>query len=51
MVIAIAYDCVEKMVYWTDITGPSISKASLEGGETIPLVTSRELQLSYILLE
>ena len=39
------------MVYWTDITGPSISKASLEGGEIIPLVSSRELQLSYILLE
>uniref|UniRef100_A0A8C7QJH0 Nidogen 1 n=1 Tax=Oncorhynchus mykiss TaxID=8022 RepID=A0A8C7QJH0_ONCMY len=26
VVIAVAYDCVEKMVYWTDITGPSISK-------------------------
>uniref|UniRef100_A0A8C7GRI2 Nidogen 1 n=2 Tax=Oncorhynchus kisutch TaxID=8019 RepID=A0A8C7GRI2_ONCKI len=38
--IAVAYDCVEKMVYWTDITGPSISKASLEGGETISLVTT-----------
>uniref|UniRef100_A0A674E444 Nidogen 1 n=1 Tax=Salmo trutta TaxID=8032 RepID=A0A674E444_SALTR len=35
--IAVAYDCVEKMVYWTDITGPSISKASLEGGDTISL--------------
>ncbi|CDQ60559.1 unnamed protein product [Oncorhynchus mykiss] len=38
--IAVAYDCVEKMVYWTDITGPSISKASLEGGDTITLVTT-----------
>uniref|UniRef100_A0A674E4D4 Nidogen 1 n=1 Tax=Salmo trutta TaxID=8032 RepID=A0A674E4D4_SALTR len=38
--IAVAYDCVEKMVYWTDITGPSISKASLEGGDTISLVTT-----------
>uniref|UniRef100_A0A8C7TSK6 Nidogen 1 n=1 Tax=Oncorhynchus mykiss TaxID=8022 RepID=A0A8C7TSK6_ONCMY len=35
--IAVAYDCVEKTVYWTDITGPSISKASLEGGDTISL--------------
>lgn len=40
--IAVAYDCVEKMVYWTDITGPSISKASLEGGDTISLVTTGE---------
>ncbi|XP_029480837.1 nidogen-1-like [Oncorhynchus nerka] len=38
--IAVAYDCVEKMVYWTDITGPSISKASLEGGDTISLITT-----------
>ncbi|XP_071206983.1 nidogen-1-like isoform X2 [Salvelinus alpinus] len=38
--IAVAYDCVEKMVYWTDITGPSISKASLEGGDIISLVTT-----------
>uniref|UniRef100_A0A8C7TUE5 Nidogen 1 n=1 Tax=Oncorhynchus mykiss TaxID=8022 RepID=A0A8C7TUE5_ONCMY len=38
--IAVAYDCVEKTVYWTDITGPSISKASLEGGDTISLVTT-----------
>lgn len=39
MVIAVAYDCVEKMVYWTDITGPAISKASLTGGDIIPVVT------------
>uniref|UniRef100_A0A674BZX8 Nidogen 1 n=1 Tax=Salmo trutta TaxID=8032 RepID=A0A674BZX8_SALTR len=38
--IAVAYDCVEKMVYWTDITGPSISKASLEGGDIISLITT-----------
>lgn len=34
-----AYDCVEKMVYWTDITGPAISRASLSGGDIIPVVT------------
>uniref|UniRef100_A0A665T7A2 Nidogen 1b n=1 Tax=Echeneis naucrates TaxID=173247 RepID=A0A665T7A2_ECHNA len=33
VVIAVAYDCVEKTVYWTDITGPSISRASLSGGD------------------
>ncbi|KAM7394805.1 hypothetical protein PAMP_021585 [Pampus punctatissimus] len=43
VVIAVAYDCVEKMVYWTDITGPAISKASLSGGDIIPVVT-KELQ-------
>lgn len=29
VVIAVAYDCVEETVYWTEITGPSISRASL----------------------
>ncbi|XP_023692068.1 nidogen-1 [Paramormyrops kingsleyae] len=38
VVIGLAFDCVEKMVYWTDITGPSISKASLQGGEPIPII-------------
>ncbi|KAG7492928.1 hypothetical protein MATL_G00019390 [Megalops atlanticus] len=38
VVIAVAYDCVEKMVYWTDITGPSISKASIQGGEPITII-------------
>ncbi|KAL0983660.1 hypothetical protein UPYG_G00130910 [Umbra pygmaea] len=40
VVIGVAYDCVEKMVYWTDITSPSISKANLQGGEPIPVITS-----------
>ncbi|XP_040001081.1 nidogen-1-like isoform X2 [Xiphias gladius] len=43
VVIAVAYDCVDKMVYWTDITGPTISKASLSGGDIVPVVT-KELQ-------
>uniref|UniRef100_A0A665T9Z3 Nidogen 1b n=1 Tax=Echeneis naucrates TaxID=173247 RepID=A0A665T9Z3_ECHNA len=43
VVIAVAYDCVEKTVYWTDITGPSISRASLSGGDVVPVVTE-ELQ-------
>lgn len=45
VVIAIAFDCVEKMVYWTDITGPAISRASLSGGDVSPIVnkgTTRE---------
>ncbi|XP_066473183.1 nidogen-1 [Tiliqua scincoides] len=33
VVIGVAYDCLEKMVYWTDISSPSISRASLGGGE------------------
>lgn len=40
MVIGVAYDCVEKMVYWTEITTPSISKASIEGGDPVSVVTS-----------
>ncbi|KAJ6664672.1 hypothetical protein lerEdw1_006245 [Lerista edwardsae] len=33
VVIGVAYDCLEKMVYWTDISSPAISRASLGGGE------------------
>lgn len=40
VVIGVAYDCVEKMVYWTEITTPSISKASIEGGDPVSVVRS-----------
>lgn len=40
VIIGVAYDCVEKMVYWTDITSPAISKASIQGGEPIPVIRS-----------
>nr|XP_055025430.1 nidogen-1 [Misgurnus anguillicaudatus] len=40
VLIGIAYDCLEKMVYWTDISTPAISKASLQGGEPIHLIKS-----------
>lgn len=40
VIIGVAYDCVEKMVYWTEITSPSISKASIEGGEPIVVIRS-----------
>uniref|UniRef100_A0A8C5HT66 Nidogen-1-like n=1 Tax=Gouania willdenowi TaxID=441366 RepID=A0A8C5HT66_GOUWI len=43
VVIAVTYDCVEKMIYWSDITGPAISKASFTGGEIISVVT-KDLQ-------
>ncbi|XP_069543616.1 nidogen-1-like, partial [Brachyistius frenatus] len=43
VVIAVAYDCVDKMVYWSDITGPAISKARLSGGDIVPVITE-ELQ-------
>ncbi|XP_059186825.1 nidogen-1-like [Centropristis striata] len=43
VVIAVAYDCVDKMVYWTDITGPEISRAALSGGDVVPVITT-ELQ-------
>lgn len=36
--VGVAYDCVEKMVYWTDITTPAISKASVQGGDPIPII-------------
>ncbi|XP_074532459.1 nidogen-1 [Halichoeres trimaculatus] len=40
VIIGVAYDCVEKMVYWTEITSPSISKASIQGGESTEVITS-----------
>lgn len=40
VVIGVAYDCVEKMVYWSEITSPSISKASIEGGDPVAVVRS-----------
>uniref|UniRef100_A0A671RB95 Nidogen-1-like n=1 Tax=Sinocyclocheilus anshuiensis TaxID=1608454 RepID=A0A671RB95_9TELE len=40
VVIGIGFDCVEKMVYWTDISTPAISKASLQGGEPVHIIKS-----------
>ncbi|CAL8367216.1 unnamed protein product [Gadus morhua 'NCC'] len=40
LIIGVAYDCVEKMVYWTEISPSSINKASLEGGDIIPVIES-----------
>ncbi|XP_071337229.1 nidogen-1 [Trachinotus anak] len=40
VIIGVAYDCVEKMVYWTEITTPSISKASIQGGEPVAVIRS-----------
>ncbi|XP_035755598.1 nidogen-1 isoform X4 [Egretta garzetta] len=38
VVIGVAYNCMDKMVYWTDISGPSISRASLHGGEPTTII-------------
>lgn len=40
VIIGVAYDCVEKMVYWTEITSPSISKANIQGGEPVAVIRS-----------
>uniref|UniRef100_A0A667XJ18 Nidogen 1 n=1 Tax=Myripristis murdjan TaxID=586833 RepID=A0A667XJ18_9TELE len=48
VVIGVAYDCVEKMVYWTDITGPAISKASLNGGDTIPVESPEGIAIDHV---
>ncbi|XP_052589432.1 nidogen-2 [Peromyscus californicus insignis] len=41
IVVGIDYDCQERMVYWTDVAGRSISRASLEAGaEPETIVTS-----------
>ncbi|XP_068178370.1 nidogen-1-like [Antennarius striatus] len=38
--IAVAFDCVEQTVYWTDISGPAISRAGLRGGAISPVITT-----------
>ncbi|XP_029449963.1 nidogen-1 isoform X2 [Rhinatrema bivittatum] len=38
VIIGVAYDCVDKMVYWTDISGPSVSRANLQGGEPTAII-------------
>ncbi|XP_068803750.1 nidogen-2 [Struthio camelus] len=41
IVVGIDYDCREKMLYWTDVAGRSINRASLEpGAEPEPVVSS-----------
>uniref|UniRef100_A0A7N8X1R9 Nidogen 1a n=1 Tax=Mastacembelus armatus TaxID=205130 RepID=A0A7N8X1R9_9TELE len=40
VIIGVAYDCVDKMVYWTEITSPSISKAKIHGGEPVAVIRS-----------
>lgn len=39
--MGIDYDCRERMVYWTDVAGRTISRASLEAGaEPETIITS-----------
>ncbi|KAM4693380.1 nidogen-1 isoform 2-T2 [Discoglossus pictus] len=38
VIIGLSYDCVDKFVYWTDISGPSISRASIHGGEPTTII-------------
>uniref|UniRef100_A0A8C3X9Y6 Nidogen 1 n=1 Tax=Catagonus wagneri TaxID=51154 RepID=A0A8C3X9Y6_9CETA len=38
VIIGLAFDCVDKVVYWTDISGPSIGRASLHGGEPTTII-------------
>lgn len=38
VIIGLAFDCVDKTVYWTDISEPSIGRASLLGGEPTTII-------------
>jgi len=38
------------MVYWTEITSPSISKASIQGGEPTTVIRSGNISLLYFIL-
>ncbi|KAE8586619.1 hypothetical protein XENTR_v10021718 [Xenopus tropicalis] len=54
IVVGIDYDCHEKMVYWTDVAGRTINRASLEPGaepETIintGLMSTEGLAIDYL---
>ncbi|XP_044515876.1 LOW QUALITY PROTEIN: nidogen-2 [Gracilinanus agilis] len=43
IVVGIDYDCREKMVYWTDVAGRVISRASLELGNEPEIIVSSGL--------
>lgn len=46
--VGIDYDCQERMVYWTDVAGRSISRASLEAGaEPETIITSGQSAASF----
>lgn len=48
--MGIDYDCRERMVYWTDVAGRTISRASLEAGaEPETIITSGQQLLPWIL--
>lgn len=51
VIIGVAYDCVEKMVYWTEITSPSISKASIQGGEPTEVIRSGSITVFLLSTE
>ncbi|XP_028983347.1 nidogen-1 [Betta splendens] len=40
VIIGVAYDCVDKVVYWTEISSPSISKAGIQGGDPVVVIRS-----------
>ncbi|XP_029454190.1 nidogen-2 [Rhinatrema bivittatum] len=54
IVVGIDYDCQEKMVYWTDVAGRTINRASLEPGaepETVissGLMSTEGLAIDYL---
>ncbi|XP_073434012.1 nidogen-2 [Dendrobates tinctorius] len=43
IVVGIDYDCQEKKVYWTDVAGRTISRASLEHGAEPEVIISTDL--------
>lgn len=46
IVVGIDYDCREKMIYWTDVAGRTISRAGLEPGSEPETIISSGVLLS-----
>ncbi|NXR68438.1 NID2 protein, partial [Rhadina sibilatrix] len=48
IVVGIDYDCREKMIYWTDVAGRTISRAGLEPGSEPETIISSGVLLSPV---
>jgi len=40
--IGIAVDCYSRFFYWTDVTGKTISRAKLDGSDSLVIIRSRQ---------
>ncbi|NXQ19536.1 NID2 protein, partial [Peucedramus taeniatus] len=49
IVVGIDYDCRDRMIYWTDVAGRTISRAGLEPGSEPETIISSEIRIVFSL--